>query len=87
LIDANNGRVAQHYLVKRGASPFAAVLKHSEPIPNAVDWVRFCLPIHPRNHANRSYVAYAWRSNRNDNEVGQERRRLSTLPSGQNKAP
>ena len=33
LIDANNGRVASHYLVKRGQSPFASVLRHSEPIP------------------------------------------------------
>ncbi|MBK9625782.1 MAG: hypothetical protein IPO38_15145 [Rhodocyclaceae bacterium] len=87
LIDANNGRVAQHYLVKRGASPFAAVLRQSEPIPNAVDWVRFCPQIHPRNKANRSYVAYAWRNNRNDGEVGQERRRLAGLPSAQNTKP
>ncbi|MBL0075841.1 MAG: GtrA family protein [Rhodocyclaceae bacterium] len=87
LIDANNGRVAQHYLVKRGASPFAAVLRQSEPIPNAVDWVRFCPPIHPRNRANRSYVPFAWRNNRNDGDVGRERKRLAGLPSAQNTKP
>ena len=80
LIDANNGRVAQHYLVKLGESPFAALLSTSQPIPNAVDWVGFCSQVHPTNRANRSYVAYAWRNNRNDPDVSEERKRLSAIP-------
>ncbi len=76
LIDANNGGIAHHYLVQRGRSPLVAALNTAEPLANAVDWLHYCEETHPRNKANRPYVAYTWRSNRNDDEVHSERERI-----------
>lgn len=78
LIDANNGRIAHHYLVERSRSPLAAALNGPAPLTNAVDWLRYCEEAHPRNKANRPYVAYTWRSNRNDEEVHIERERIKS---------
>jgi hypothetical protein len=72
LIDADNGRIAPHYLVPRDRSPMVAALNAPAPIPNAVDWARYCSRIHPRNRANRAHVAFAWRDNRNDADVRRE---------------
>lgn len=80
LIDANNGRIADHYLVRRGRSPLAAALNTAEPLANSVDWLRYCEGIHPRNKANRPHVAYTWRRNRNDEEVHIERERIKSTP-------
>jgi hypothetical protein len=81
LIDADNGQIAPHYLIPRRRSPAEAALNISAPLPNAVDWLYFCDSVHPRNKANKPYVAFAWRSNRNDDEVRAEReqRRMSKV--------
>jgi hypothetical protein len=76
LIDASNGAVAHHYLVMRRHSPLAAALSNSAPLANSVDWLRYCEASHPLNTANKSHVAFAWRSNRNDEEVRIERERI-----------
>jgi len=44
--------------------------------PTAVDWLYVCESVHPRNQANKPHVAFAWRSNRNDEEVRMERARI-----------
>lgn len=72
LVDADNGSIQPHYLIQRNRSPMLAALSDAAPIPNAVDWLRYCKKAHPRNRANRAHVAFAWRSNRNDAEVRQE---------------
>lgn len=80
LIDANNGLVPNHYVVEYHRSPVAAALKVPTPLANAVDWWRYCEPIHPRNKLNRPYVARTWRANRNDEEVRQIRAQREKLP-------
>jgi hypothetical protein len=69
LIDAGNGSILSHYLVPRNRTPMAAALNAPAPIPNAVDWMHYCDRTHPRNRVNRTNIAFAWRSNRNDAEV------------------
>lgn len=69
LVDADNGQVAPHYLVPRRRSPLEAALNPSAPLANAVNWLHYCESRHPRNLANKPYVAFAWRGNRNDEEV------------------
>ncbi|MCK9379678.1 MAG: DUF3488 domain-containing protein [Sulfuritalea sp.] len=76
LIDADNGQIAPHYLVSRRRSPMDAALNTSAPLPNAVDWLYFCDRIHPRNKANKAHVAFAWRNNRNDEEIRIKRERI-----------
>ncbi len=76
LIDADNGQVPPHYLIPRRRSPMEAALNTSSPLPNAVNWLQFCESVHPRNKANKAHVAFAWRSNRNDEEVRMERARI-----------
>ncbi len=78
LIDANNGGIARHYLVERRRSPLDAAMNRSEPVSNSVDWLRYCKTVHPRNKANRPYVARTWRNNRNDSEIRTERERRRT---------
>jgi hypothetical protein len=85
LIDANNGRIANHYMVARDRSPFAAALNNPPPLVNSVDWLRYCEAIHPRNKENRPHVAYTWRKNRNDEEVHVERERIKSLMMGENR--
>lgn len=82
LIDADNGRIANHYLVRRDRSPLADALNTAKPLVNSVDWLRYCEFIHPRNKTNRPNVAYTWKSNRNDEELRIERERTmsTTLP-------
>jgi len=81
LIDANNGGIAHHYLVPRSRSPLATALNTVEPLANAVDWLSFCKAQHPRNRINRSHVAFAWRSNRNDEELRIEREQIRSVPT------
>lgn len=76
LIDADNGKVASHYLVARRRSPLAAALNSSAPLPNAVDWLYVCDSVHPRNLLNNPHMSYAWRNNRNDEEVRMESARI-----------
>lgn len=78
LIDADNGQIAPHYLVPRRRSPVKAALNSPAPLSNAVDWAYFCERRHPRNKANKPHVAFAWRSNHNDNEVRAELERRRT---------
>jgi hypothetical protein len=82
LIDADNGRIAPHYLVARQRSPLQAALNASAPLANAVDWLYVCDSVHPRNQLNKPHVAFAWRGNRNDEEVRieRERKKLDCMP-------
>jgi hypothetical protein len=69
LFDANNGRIANHYMVQRHRSPLATATNDAAPLVNAVDWLRYCSRTHIRNKRNEPWVPFAWRSNRNDQEV------------------